>query len=195
MKIGLAIQQVRSAESDLAEELEKVGERHKTDQEVYHLTRTLANISRRNVEELARFQERYPISGGTEGGDGESGLLGKLQEKGSELVDSVSEGSASGEEGSRSGVLDAVRDAVREKGSELVGRRPESGMLLLRDLRKIYMLASEASINWAILGQGAQAAKDRELLQATKECHPDTLRALKWANTKIKETSPQVLMS
>jgi len=189
MKIGLAIQQVRSAESDLAEELERVGERHKTDQEVYHLTRTLANISRRNVEELARFQERYPISGGSEGGNGEPGLLGRLREKGSEVVDSVSEGSGGGER--RAGVL----DTVWEKGSELVGRRPESGLLLLRDLRKLYILASEASINWVILGQGAQATKDRELLQTTKMCHPDTLRTLKWTNTKIKETSPQVLMS
>lgn len=191
MKIGLAIQQVRSAESNLAEELERVGERHKVDQEVYHLTRTLANVSRRNVEELIRFQERYPVSGGTEGDSGEHGLLGRLLEKGSELVDSVSEGSGSGEEGRRSGVL----DTVREKGSEMVGRRPESGLLLLRDLRKLYILASEASINWVILGQGAQAAKDRELLQATKACHPDTLRTLKWTNTKLKETSPQVLMS
>jgi hypothetical protein len=189
MKIGLAIQQVRSAESDLGEELERVGERHKTDQEIYHLTRTLANISRRNVEELARFQERYPVTGGAEGGDGEPGLLGRLRQKGSELVESVSEGSAEGER--RSGVL----DAVREKGSEVVGSRPESGLLLLRDLRELYVLASEASINWVILGQGAQAAKDRELLRVTKECHPDTLRTLKWANTKIKETSPQVLMS
>jgi hypothetical protein len=194
MKIGLAIQQVRSAESDLAEELERVGERHKTDQEVYHLTRTLADISRRNVEELSRFQERYPVTGGTEaGGEGESdsGLFGRLREKGSELADSVSEGSRSGEGGHRSGLL----DTVREKGSELVGRRPETGLLLLRDMRKLYMLASEASINWVILGQGAQAAKDHELLQATKECHPDTLRALKWTNTRIKETSPQVLMN
>ncbi len=191
MKIGLAIQQVRSAESDLAHELERVGERHKTDQEVYHLTRTLAHISRRNVEELASFQERYPISGGTEGGNTEPGLLGRLREKGSELVDVVSEGTGSVEGGRSSGLL----DTVREKGSELVGRRPESGLLLLRDLRKLYILASEASINWVILGQGAQAAKDHELLQATKECHPDTLRTLKWTNTKIKETSPQVLMS
>jgi hypothetical protein len=191
MKIGLAIQQVRSAEGDLAEKLERVGERHKTDQEVYHLTRTLANISRRNVDELVRFQERYPVSGGTEGDDGERGLLGRLREKGTELVESVSEGSGSGAGGRRSGLL----DTVREKGSELVGRRPESGLLLLRDLRELYMLASEASINWVILGQGAQAAKDHELLQTIKECHPDTLRTLKWTNTKIKETSPQVLMS
>ena len=57
------------------------------------------------------------------------------------------------------------------------------------------MLASEASINWVILGQGAQAAKDHELLQATKDCHPDTLRTLKWTNTMIKQISPQVLTS
>ena len=103
----------------------------------------------------------------------------------------ASQESLRAERGRRSGVL----GTVREKGSELVGRRPESGLLLLRDLRELYMLASEASISWVILGQGAQSAKDHELLQATKECHLDTLRTLKWTNTKIKETSPQVLMS
>jgi hypothetical protein len=161
MKIGLAIQQVRSAEQDLADELHRVGERHKTDQEVYHLTRTLADFSRRNAEELARFQELYPVTGGTEMDESGSDLFGRL----------------------------------REKGAEMVGRRPESGLLLLRDLRKLYALASEASINWVILGQGAQATKDRELLQATKECHPDTLRTLKWANSMLKNISPQVLTS
>jgi len=187
MKIGLAIQQVRSAEQDLAEELEKVGARHKTDQEVYHLTRTLAGISRRNARELASFQERYPVTGGAGEEQGDSGLLGKLREKGSEMVEAVSSGS----EGKRKGLL----DAAREKGAELVGRRPETGLLLLRDLRKLYVLASEASIDWVILGQGAQAAKDRELLQATKDCHPDTLRTLKWALTMTKHVSPQVLTS
>jgi hypothetical protein len=191
MKVGLAIQQVRSAEQALAEELRKVGERHKTDQEVYHLTRTLADISRRNVEELAPFQERYPISGatGTGAGEGGSGLFGKLREKGSELVEAVSPGSVP------SGGPSDLLDKAREKGSEMVGRRPESGLLLLRDLRKLYALASEASIDWVIPGQGAQAAKDRELLQATKDCHPDTLRTLKWTNTMIKHVSPQVLTS
>jgi hypothetical protein len=189
MKLGLAIQQTRSAEQDLAEELRKVGERHKTDQEVYHLTRTLADISRRNVRELARFQERYPVSGDAGTGEDGSGLFGKLREKGSELVENVS--GVSRPAGGPSGLL----DKAREMGSEMVGRRPESGLLLLRDLRKLYTLASEASIDWVILGQGAQAAKDRELLQATKECHPDTLRTLKWANTMIKHISPQVLTS
>lgn len=187
MKIGLAIQQTRSAEQDLAKELERVGERHKTDQEVYHLTRTLADTSRRNAQTIAHFQERYPVSGGTQEGEEEPGLFGKLREKGADLVESVSGGS----EGGRSGLL----DATREKGAEIVGRRPEAGLLLLRDLRELYTLASEASINWVILGQGAQAAKDAELLQATKECHPETLRTLKWANTMLKNVSPQVLTS
>lgn len=65
----------------------------------------------------------------------------------------------------------------------------------MRDLRELYVLASEASINWVILGQGAQAAKDRELLQPVAECHPDTLRTLKWANTMVKQVSPQALTS
>ncbi len=33
-------------------------------------------------------------------------------------------------------------------------------MLLLRDLRRLYVLASEASIGWVILGQGAQRKQD-----------------------------------
>jgi hypothetical protein len=185
MKVGLAIRQTRSAEQDLAKELEKVGERHKSEGEVYHLTRTLAEISRRNARTIARFEERYPVSGGT--GEGHSGLFGRLREKGSDLVGSV----AGGSEGDRSGLL----DAAREKGAEMVGRRPETGLLLLRDLRELYVLASEASINWVILGQGAQAAKDAELLEAIKECHPGTLRTLKWTNTMIKVVSPQVLTS
>jgi hypothetical protein len=32
-------------------------------------------------------------------------------------------------------------------------------VLLLRDLRELYLLASDASINWTMLGQGAQAAR------------------------------------
>jgi hypothetical protein len=186
MKIGLAIQQVRSAESDLADELYKVGERHKTDQEIYHLTKKLAKMSRDHIEELDRYSDRYRVSaapGGSEEEGGAPGLLGSLREKGSGLLDSVRE------EGSN------LLDPVREKGSEMMGRRPESGLLLLRDLRQLSSLASDVSINWVILGQGAQAARDHELLQTVRECHAQNLRQMKWANTMIKQISPQVLMS
>jgi hypothetical protein len=52
---------------------------------------------------------------------------------------------------------------------------------------------AEASINWVILGQGAQAARDRELLDAVSDCHAQTLRGMKWTVTRIKSGAPQVL--
>ena len=146
-------------------------------------------MSRSHLKELARYQDRYWVSAipgdEQEGGGGSSrpGLLGSLWEKGSELLETAQE------EGS--GLL----DSVREKGSELVGQKPESGLLLLRDLRKLSILASEVSVNWVILGQGAQAAKDGELLGTVKECRAENLRQMKWANTMIKHIAPQVLMS
>lgn len=84
---------------------------------------------------------------------------------------------------------------VREKAAELTGRRPEEGLLLLGDLRELYLLASDASLAWTVLGQGAQAARDGELLDVVSECHPDTLRQLKWVTSRIKQAAPQALMS
>lgn len=82
---------------------------------------------------------------------------------------------------------------LRNKGSELVGRRSMPGMLLIHDLRTVYLQAAELSVDWELLGQGAQAVKDRELLNLTAECHPQTLRQMRWANAMIKQLSPQVL--
>ena len=84
---------------------------------------------------------------------------------------------------------------AREKASEMLGRRPEPGLVLLRDLRELHLLYAEASINWVILGQGAQAARDAELLTVVSECHAQTLRGLKWTVTRLKEAAPQVLTS
>jgi len=43
---------------------------------------------------------------------------------------------------------------VRGKVSELMGRRPEPG-LLLADLRHLYRAAAGVSLDWELLGQGA----------------------------------------
>lgn len=94
-----------------------------------------------------------------------------------------------------SGGASAVLAAVREKASELSGRRPEAGLLLLRDLRELFLLASDASLGWTVLGQAAQAARDEDLLEVVSECHPDTLRQLKWVTTRIKQAAPQALTS
>ncbi len=84
---------------------------------------------------------------------------------------------------------------VRNKFSELVGRHPESGLLLLADLHHLYCTAAGVSLDWELLGQAAQAAKDDELLALTTRCHPQSLRQMRWANAMLKTLSPQILAS
>jgi hypothetical protein len=161
LKLGLAMRDVRDAETRLGEELNTLGERHKIDHDVFHLTQTLQRIVHANLERLAPHGERYDVGVNP---------------------DDVQEEHGSG-----------LLERAREKTSELVGRRPQSGLLLVRDLRKLHLLYAEASINYVILGQGAQAARDRELLDACSQCHAQTLRGMKWTVTRIKTASPQVL--
>jgi hypothetical protein len=84
---------------------------------------------------------------------------------------------------------------LREKGSELLGRDKDAGLLLLSDLREIYIKASGVSLDWEMLAQAAQGIRHTDLLEVTKRCHPETLRQAKWANAKLKESSTQVLIS
>ncbi|MFL6123205.1 hypothetical protein [Actinophytocola sp.] len=85
--------------------------------------------------------------------------------------------------------------AVRRKLSELAGGRPEPGLLLLADLRRLHRKTAGVSLDWELLAQGAQAAKDTDLVELTARCHPRTLRQLTWTNAMLKTLSPQVLAS
>jgi len=85
--------------------------------------------------------------------------------------------------------------ALREKGSEAVGRMREPGLLMLRDLRDVYLRASGVSADWEMLAQAAQAIQHTDLLDVAQRCHPQTLRQVRWANGKIKESSTQVLVT
>ena len=160
MKLGMAIEQVASAERELAEELLAVGERHRTDHDVFHMTRTLAKKEHGHLDELAKHAGRYGTSVGERNGSS-PGLLA----------------------------------TAREKSAELLGRRPEPGLLLLRDLRELHLLAAGASLDWVALAQGAQAAKDTALLETVTACHDETLKTLKWTTYRLKEAAPQVLTS
>jgi hypothetical protein len=84
---------------------------------------------------------------------------------------------------------------LRERASELLGRRPEPALALLADLRHLYLSAAGVSLDWVLLGQGAQAARDADLLGLTQRCHPETLRQVRWANATLKELAPQPLTS
>ncbi|MYV98481.1 hypothetical protein [Streptomyces sp. SID3343] len=85
-------------------------------------------------------------------------------------------------------------ERLREKAGELLGRRPQTALLLLRDLREVYVKASGVSVDWEMLGQAAQGIKDGDLLAAVRTCHPDTLRQIRWANGKLKESATQILV-
>lgn len=89
----------------------------------------------------------------------------------------------------------AVTGFLQSRLSGLLRHRPEPGLMLLADLRRIHRLSAGVSLDWELLAQGAQAAKDSELLSLASRCHPETLRQMRWANAMLKELSPQVLMN
>jgi hypothetical protein len=89
------------------------------------------------------------------------------------------------------GVLEKVQQAT----SDLLGRRPEPVLLLLADLRHVHRKAAGVSLDWELLAQAAQGARKRELLELAERCHPDTLRQMRWANAKLKESATQALVS
>jgi hypothetical protein len=84
--------------------------------------------------------------------------------------------------------------ALRHKLSELVGRRPESGLLLLRSLRQLHLQAQDVSFHWIVAGQLAQATRDPELFALVDDLHRQTLTQIKWLKTQVKQASPQALV-
>jgi hypothetical protein len=163
VKIDVALREVHDAETELAGQLLRVGERHKADHDVYHLTRTLSSWCERHMHRLAEDARRYdtPLDAETIDDEQGRGLVARM----------------------------------RERGSELAGRRPEPGLLLLRDIRDLHLAAARASLAWTMLGQGAQAVSDTHLLDTVTACHPETIRTMKWTVQKLKEASPQILSS
>jgi hypothetical protein len=91
--------------------------------------------------------------------------------------------------------LPNVLGGLRHKTSELVGRRSEAGLLLLRDLRELFLMAQEANVHWLALGQVAQAIRNHDLLDEVSALHKQTLTQIKWLKTKMKASTPQILVS
>lgn len=67
------------------------------------------------------------------------------------------------------------------------------GLELLRDLRELHLNAAENSLHWEMLAQTAQAARESRVLDLASDCHPETLRQMRWTNTMIKNLAPQIL--
>jgi hypothetical protein len=88
-----------------------------------------------------------------------------------------------------------VLQRIRQEVSDRLGRRSAPALMLLRDLRSIYVDASGVSVDWELVGQAAQGVRDRELLRVTQTCRPQTLRQTRWANAQLKEKATQILVS
>ncbi|MEU5766957.1 hypothetical protein ABZ782_13635 [Streptomyces asoensis] len=182
----LVLRALHRGENRLAGQLITVAQRHRTEHEVFHVATDLARWSREHVGLLAEAAKDQ----GTD--------LDELPHEADRAPD-PSEGSGGcdpsegpkGSDGSDGGVL----ATVREKAAEIMGRRPEPGLLLLRDLRDLHLAATENSLYWEMLAQAAQAGRDDALLALVSSCHPQTLRQLRWSNTMIKNLSPQILTS
>jgi hypothetical protein len=160
MKLGLIIEELHRAETDLAGELLHIADRHRTDHEIFHVGRDIAGWSCIHVAELARAGREFGL----------------------ELEETVDASTT-------------MLDALRQKSAELLGRHHDAGLMLLADLRRAYRKASGVSLDWEILSQSAQAAKNRDLLAMAQRSHPQTLRQTRWLNAMLKESSAQILVS
>jgi hypothetical protein len=83
-------------------------------------------------------------------------------------------------------------DAVRRKGAQIVGRTEAAGLLLMADLKQLYLEAQHAEIAWVILVQSARAGRDVELIDVAGRCREEAELRGKWLRTRIKESAPQV---
>ena len=83
---------------------------------------------------------------------------------------------------------------LSEAVSDRLARRSAPDLLLLRDLRSLFVHASGVHADWEMVAQIAQGIRDTELLALAQRCHPQTLRQAKWANSRIKESATQILV-
>jgi hypothetical protein len=88
-----------------------------------------------------------------------------------------------------------VVERLRRLSSDLLGKHEVAGMLLLDDLRDLYLTAHRAELAWVVLLQAARAARDEDLAEAAKAGREEAERRWKWLRTRIKESAPQVLVA
>ena len=55
-------------------------------------------------------------------------------------------------------------------------------------------MASECDVTWTLVGQAAQGARDRELVEVVQSSEGETAIQLKWLHSRMKEAAPQALV-
>lgn len=77
---------------------------------------------------------------------------------------------------------------------ELFDDTRSGGLGLIRDLHDLYLMAHSCDISWTMIGQAAQGAGDKELLEAVNTCEGQTATQIKWLRTRMKQAAPQALL-
>jgi hypothetical protein len=83
---------------------------------------------------------------------------------------------------------------LRRAASDALGRLHAPSLLLLADLGDVHRKAADVSLRWEVLAQSAQAAEDAELTALAADCHPQTLRQMRWTNAQVKELAAQAIL-
>jgi hypothetical protein len=86
-------------------------------------------------------------------------------------------------------------DALQRATSLALGRLRSPSVLLLADLRGVHLAAAGVSVDWEVLAQSAQAAELGDLVELAADCHPQTLRQLRWTNAQLKELAAQAVLT
>ena len=160
MQIGRSLAILHEAQTDLADELRKVADRHASEHDVYHVCHTLAKLCDAIGHRLEPVAERY----------------------GKEVPDEDPDGA-----------WPRILGAVRSSTGAIAARSSKSGLLLLRDLRELYLAAQECLIDWTMVSQAAKATRDQDLISLAEDGQSETARIIEWAKTRIKVAAPQAL--
>ena len=84
---------------------------------------------------------------------------------------------------------------VRRRMADVAGKSPQSGLLLLWDLRHLYLQAQEDLLGWTMVGQAAKARRDKDLRALTDLGYAESERVVTWLTTMTKTASAQALTS
>lgn len=72
---------------------------------------------------------------------------------------------------------------------------PRSGPIgLLRDLHDLYVMTAECDLCWTLVAQGAQGARDEDLLGVVRRCESETTTQQAWLRTRLRQAAPQALV-